>query len=100
MKEPKPLAKKITNKMTTTNLAKYKRLMKEWVKTGEDMIKAQGKSTNYSRALDKMKNPTAAQKKKELSLIDKGFKAELKAFKKSDEYYAYKKKMEKVYTKQ
>jgi hypothetical protein len=44
-----------------------------------------------------MENPTAAQKKKDKKLIDAGFKAEAKAFKKADEYDAYKKKMEEKY---
>ena len=61
------------------------------------MVKAQAESTDYSRTLDKIKNPTTVQKKKDLTLIDKGFKAEFKAFKKSDEYGAYKKKMEEKY---
>jgi len=97
MKGPKPLPKKITTKMSKTELTKYEKLQKEWIKTGEDMVKAQAESTDYSRTLDKIKNPTAAQKKKDLSLIDKGFKAEFKAFKKADEYGAYKKKMTEKY---
>ena len=97
MKGPKPLPKKITTKMSKTEITKYEKLQKEWIKTGEDMVKAQADSVDYGRTLDKIKNPTAAQKKKDLTLIDKGFKAELKAFKKADEYDAYKKKMEEKY---
>ena len=97
MKGPKPLPKKITTKMSKTELTKYEKLQKEWIKTGEDMVKAQAESTDYSRTLDKIKNPTTVQKKKDLSLIDKGFKAEFKAFKKADEYDAYKKKMTEKY---
>ena len=97
MKGPKPLPKKITTKMSKTELTKYEKLQKEWIKTGEDMVKAQADSVDYGRTLDKIKNPTAAQKKKDLSLIDKGFKAEFKAFKKADEYGAYKKKMTEKY---
>ena len=69
----------------------------EWVETGEDMVKAQAESVEYGRTLDKLEKPTAAQKKKDLTLIDKGFKAEAKAFKKADEYDAYKMKMEEKY---
>jgi len=82
------------NKRETT---KYEKLQKEWVKTGEDMVKAQAESVEYGRTLDKLEKPTAAQKKKDLTLIDKGFKAELKAFKKADEYDAYKDAMKKKY---
>ena len=82
------------NKRETT---KYEKLQKEWIETGEDMVKAQSESVEYGRTLDKLEKPTAAQKKKDLALIDKGFKAELKAFKKADEYDAYKKKMEEKY---
>ena len=97
MKGPKLLPKKITTKMSKTELTKYEKLQKEWIKTGEDMVKAQADSVEYGRTLDKLEKPTAAQKKKDLSLIDKGFKAEFKAFKKADEYDAYKKKMEEKY---
>ena len=97
MKGPKPLPKKITSKMTTQETKKYEKLQKEWIKTGDDMVKAQAKSVDYGRTIDKVKEPTAAQKKKDKSLIDAGFKAELKAFKKADEYEAYKKKMEEKY---
>ena len=62
------------------------KLQKEWVKS-------QAYSVEYGRKLDKMEKPAAAQKKKDLTLIDKGFKA----FKKADEYEAYKKKMEEKY---
>ena len=67
------------NKRETT---KYEKLQKEWVKS-------QAYSVEYGRKLDKMEKPTVAQKKKDLTLIDKGFKA--------DEYDAYKKKMEEKY---
>ena len=97
MKGPKLLPKKITSKMNTRETMKYERLRKEWIKTGDDMIKAQAKSVEYSRTIDKLKEPTAAQKKKDKSLIDAGFKAELKAFKKADEYDAYKDAMKKKY---
>ena len=97
MKGPKPLPKKITTKMSKTELTKYEKLQKEWIKTGEDMVKAQADSVDYGRTLDKIKNPTAAQKKKDQKLINAGFKAEYFAFKKADEYDAYKKKMEEKY---
>ena len=97
MKGPKPLPKKITSKMTKQETTKYEKLQKEWIKTGDEMVKAQAKSVDYGRTIDKVKEPTAAQKKKDLILIDKGFKAEEKAFKKADEYDAYKETMKKKY---
>ena len=97
MKGPKLLPKKITSKMTTQETTKYERLQKEWIKTGDDMVKSQAKSVEYGRTIDTIKEPTTAQKKKDKSLIDAGFKAELKAFKKADEYEAYKKRMEEKY---
>lgn len=97
MKGPQVIPNKITSKMTKTELTKYKKLQKEWIKTGNDMIKAQAASTDYSRKLLKMKNPTAVQKKKDQNLLNAGFRAEYSAFKKADEYYAYKKNMEKKY---
>ena len=83
--------------MTKQETTKYEKLQKEWIKTGDEMVKAQAKSVDYGRTIDKVKEPTAAQKKKDLILIDKGFKAEEKAFKKADEYDAYKETMKKKY---
>jgi len=83
--------------MTKQETTKYEKLQKEWIKTGDEMVKAQAKSVDYGRTIDKVKEPTAAQKKKDLILMDKGFKAEEKAFKKADEYDAYKEKMEEKY---
>jgi hypothetical protein len=97
MKGPKPLPKKITSQMNKRETTKYEKLIEEWIKTGEDMVKAQADSVEYGRTLDKLEKSTAAQKKKDLTLIDKGFKTEVKAFKKADEYEAYKKKMEEKY---
>ena len=97
MKGPKLLPKKITSKMNKRETMKYEKLIEDWIKTGENMVKAQGESVEYGRKIDKMGNPTTIQKKKDLTLIDKGFKAEAKAFKKADEYDEYKKKMEEKY---
>ena len=97
MKGPKPLPKKITSQMNKRETTKYEKLIEEWIKTGEDMVKAQADSVEYGRTLDKLEKSTAAQKKKDLTLIDKGFKAEFKAFKKADEYDAYKDAMKKKY---
>jgi len=83
--------------MSKTELTKYEKLQKEWIKTGEDMIKAQAESVEYGRKFDKMENPTAAQKKKDKKLIDAGFKAEAKAFKKAGEYDEYVEKLKKKY---
>jgi len=94
----KVLSKKITDKMTKPELTKYKRLQKEHKKAVEDMVKAQAKSTQYSRKIYHTKTtPTAAQKKKDQNLVDAGFRAEYFAFKKADEYFAYEKKMYEKY---
>ena len=97
MKGPKLLPKKITSKMNKRETTKYEKLVKDWIKTGEDADKAQRASTDYYRALAKIKEPTIAQKKKDQKLIDAGFKAEYIAFKKSDEYHAFKVAMTKKY---
>ena len=98
MKGPKLLPKKITSKMNKRETTKYEKLVKDWIKTGEDMVKAQAVSVDFGRKIDKMENPTAAQKKKDKKLIDAGFKAEYIAFKKADEYDDYKKKMTSKYS--
>ena len=98
MKGPKRLPKKITSKMNKREITKYEKLVKDWIKTGEDMVKAQAESIDYGRKIDKMENPTATQKNKDKKLIDAGFKAEFKAFKKADEYDEYKKKMTSKYS--
>ena len=97
MKGPKLLPKKITSQMNKRETTKYEKLVEDWIKTGEDMIKAQAESVEYGRKFDKMENPTAAQKKKDKKLIDVGFKAEAKAFKKVDEYDEYVEKLKKKY---
>ena len=97
MKGPKLLPKKITSKMNKRETTKYEKLIQDWIKTGEDMVKAQAESVDYGRKIDKMENPTAAQKKKDKKLIDAGFKAESKAFKKADEYDEYVEKLKKKY---
>ena len=97
MKGPKLIPKKITTKMSKMELAKYDKLRKEWIKTGEDMVKAQAKSVEYGRIIDKIVNPSASMRTKDKVLLTKGFKFEEKAFKKADEYNAYKKKMEEKY---
>lgn len=97
MKLPKLLSKKITSQMNKRETTKYEKLTKEWIKTGENMVKAQADSVEYGRKLNKIENPTDTQKKKDLSLINKGFKTEAIAFKKADEYDAYKKKMKEKY---
>ena len=98
MKGPKLLPKKITSKMNKRETTKYEKLIEDWIKTGEDMVKAQAISADFGRKIDKMENPTAAQKKKDKKLIDAGFKAEYIAFKKADEYDDYKKKMTSKYS--
>jgi uncharacterized protein YnzC (UPF0291/DUF896 family) len=56
MKGPKLLPKKITSKMTTQETKKYEKLQKEWIKTGDDMVKAQAKSVEYGRTIDTIRN--------------------------------------------
>lgn len=97
MKGPKLLPQKITSKMNARETTKYEKLIEEWIKTGEDMVKAQANSVQYGRTIDKMKKPTAAQKKKDQKLITDALKAEYFAFKKADEYKAYADKMQKKY---
>ena len=46
MKGPKLLPKKITSKMNKRETTKYERLQKEWIKTGDDMVKAQAESVD------------------------------------------------------
>ena len=72
--------------MIKRETTKYEKLQKEWIKAHTD-------SVEYGRKLYKMEKPMAAQKKKDLTLIDKGFKA----FMKADEYDAYKKKIYEKY---
>jgi hypothetical protein len=98
MKGPKLLPKKITSKMNKRETTKYEKLQKQWIKTGEDMVKAQAESVEYGREIDKVENPTKTQLMKDKALLTKGFKLEEKAFKKADEYDEYKKKMEEKYT--
>ena len=98
MKGPKPLPKKIVSKMNKREITQYERLIREWVKTGEEMLKAQAESVQYDRKMDKVKEPTAAQRKKEQKLINAGFRTEYYAFKKADEYADFKKKVQKKYT--
>lgn len=93
----KLLPKKIISEMTKTEVSTYKKLKNDNVKTGDDMLKAQAKSVIYSRKLDKVKNPTATQKKMDQKLINAGFKAEYVAFKKADEHRAYMNKMRQKY---
>ena len=97
MKGPKLLPKKITSRMNKRETTKYERLQKEWIKTGDDMVKAQAESVDYGREIDNIENPTATMRMKDKALITKGFKTEEKAFKKADEYDKYKKKMEEKY---
>ena len=95
MKGPKPLSQKVIAKMDKRELAKYEKLTKEWIKTGDEMEKVQANAVIYGRKLPK--EPTKAQLAKEQKLINAGFRAEYFAFKKSDEYHAFKVAMTKKY---
>lgn len=95
MKGSKPLSQKVIAKMDKRELAKYEKLTKEWIKTGDEMEKVQADAVIYGRKLPK--EPTKAQLAKEQKLINAGFRAEYFAFKKSDEYHAFKVAMTKKY---
>mgnify|MGYP001391074012 CR=1 FL=1 len=97
MKGPIPLPKKILSKMNKREITKYERLMKEEDKLFENMDKAQRASTQYSRKIDKIKEPTAAQKKKEQKMINDGFRTMFFAHKKGDELSKFKKDIKKKY---
>jgi len=95
MKGSKPLSQKVIAKMDKRELAKYEKLTKEWIKTGDEMEKVQADAVIYGRKLPK--EPTKAQLAKEQKLINAGFRAEYFAFKKSDEYHTFKVAMTKKY---
>ena len=97
MKRPKQLPKKITEKLNKRETAKYEKLQEKWVKTGDDMIKTQGDSVQYGRKIDKIKEPAAAQKKKDQKLIDAAFRAFDKASRVEDDYTEFVGKMKKKY---
>ena len=80
-----PLPKKILSKMNKREITKYERLRKDEAKLFDYMDKVQRASTVYSRKLDKMKQPTTAQKKRDQRLINTGFRAMHFAHKKGDE---------------
>lgn len=93
--QPKLLPKYIESKMTARELGKYAKLQKEWISTGKDMDRAQEMASLYIRK--HAKNPTPTQKKRKQHLIDMGLKAEYYAFKKADEWGAFKDRMKKKY---
>ncbi len=90
-----PLPKKILSKMNKREITKYERLRKDEAKLFESFDKAQRASTQYSRKLDKMRQPTTAQKKRDQRLINAGFRAMHFAHKKSDELREFEKIMKK-----
>jgi len=88
------LPKNVISKMNAREMKTYNKLMKEFVDTGKAMEKAQEEASMYVR---KMKNPTTLQQKKAKRLMNAGFRAEYFAFKKADEWDAFKTKMKKKY---
>jgi len=98
MKGPKPLPKKILSELNKRETTKYEKLREKWVKTGDDMNQTQRDSVQYGRKIDKIKEPTAAQKKKDQKLIDAAFRAFDKASQVEDDYVAFGNKMRKKYT--
>ena len=63
------LPKKTLAKMNKREITKYERLMKEVDKLFDHMDKVQRAATQYGRKIDKIKEPTAAQEKKEQKMI-------------------------------
>lgn len=98
MKGPKPLPKKILSELNKRETTKYEKLREKWVRTGDDMDQTQRDSVQYGRKIDKIKEPTAAQKKKDQKLIDAAFRAFDKASQVEDDYVAFGNKMRKKYT--
>ena len=94
----KNLPKRILVKMNARELSRYRALQKESARAGVAMERAHSKYTVYGRALDKMKNPTRAQKSRDQKLIREGFKAESIAFRKADQLSAFKEKMRRKYS--
>jgi len=94
----KPLPQKVIAKMDKRELAKYEKLTKELIKLFDHMDKVQRAATQYGRKLDKIKEPTAVQKKKEQKMINDGFRTMFFAHKKDDELYKFKKDIKKKYT--
>lgn len=93
--KPQLLPKYIESKMTASELGKYAKLKKEWISTGKDMDRAQEKASLYIRKHATPLTPT--QKKRKQYLIDMGLRAEYYAFKKADEWGAFKDRMKKKY---
>jgi len=91
------LPKKTLTKMNKREITKYERLMKESNKLFDHMDKVQRAATQYGRKIDKIKEPTAAQKKKEQKMINDGFRAMHFAHKKNDELSKFKKDIKKKY---
>ena len=94
----KPLPKRIREKMTKSELIKHDRLIKEDDKLYERMDNLESEAADYSRKVYKMKNPTAAQLKKEQKMAEAGFRAMFFSRKKADELHKFKKNMKTKYT--
>ena len=91
------LPKKTLVKMNKREITKYERLMKEVDKLFDHMDKVQRAATQYGRKIDKIKEPTAAQEKKEQKMINDGFRAMYFAHKKDDELSKFKNDIKKKY---
>jgi len=91
------LPKKTLAKMNKREITKYERLMKEADKLFDHMDKVQRAATQYGRKIDKIKEPTAAQEKKEQKMINDGFRTMFFAHKKDDELSKFKKDIKKKY---
>jgi len=91
------LPKKTLTKMNKREITKYERLMKEVDKSFDHMDKVQRAATRYGRKIDKIKEPTAAQEKKEQKMINDGFRAMYFAHKKDDELSKFKNDIKKKY---
>ena len=95
MRAQKPLPKAILSELTSDEDKALKNLEEKYIKTGDEMVKAQ------RAASVAMKNELKEKKvrtKSTQTLINKGFKAEFLAFKAADQLSAYKEQMRKKYS--
>jgi outer membrane receptor for monomeric catechols len=93
-------SKKINEKLTMSEIKEYKKLLKDYITSGEKMEKYQRDAAIYSRKLrKKIKNPTKKMLNKEIKLNNKGYKYEYYAFKKAGKLFSFINKMKKKYGK-
>jgi hypothetical protein len=93
VKLTKPFPKSVWEKMTQAECKFLNTLLKKYDKTGNDMLKYQALATQAMRKEGHIKPSSSVQR-----LINKGFQAEILAFKTADTLRHYEKKMIKKYT--